>query len=103
MENWVGWNEWKGGKNNFSRDFVFSLIKFSHEPDKWLFDGIVKVIDKYEDSYELELQDTHKDLIDEFTVKSIFSLPPEARWDDFASLRLIFYFLTFLRGLIIYI
>lgn len=62
-EEWVGWNEWKEGKNDFSRQFIFSVIQFYHEPNKWLFGGIFKVLHRYEASYELELQELHKNLI----------------------------------------
>jgi hypothetical protein len=27
-EKWVGWNEWRGGKNDFNRQYIFSLIQF---------------------------------------------------------------------------
>ena len=68
-DEWVSWNEWRGGKNDFNREFIFSLIQFYHEPDKWLFGGIFKIIHRYDDwtntevGYEVELMDLHKDLI----------------------------------------
>lgn len=68
-DGWLGWNEWRGGKNDFNRDYIFSLIQFYHEPNKWLFGGIFKVIERHEDwadtevGYKLELMDLHKDLI----------------------------------------
>jgi hypothetical protein len=68
-DHWVGWNEWRRGKNDFNRSYIFSLIQFYHEPNKWLFGGIFKVVKRHEDyadtevGYELELVDLHKDLI----------------------------------------
>jgi len=38
--NWIGWNQWSGGRNDFNRKYIFSLIQFCHEPNKWLFGGI---------------------------------------------------------------
>lgn len=68
-EKWVSWNAWRGNKNDFNREFIFSLIQFYHEPNKWLFGGIFRVtkrLQDYEDTevgYELELVDLHKELI----------------------------------------
>lgn len=68
-DRWVGWNEWRGNKNDFNRQYIFSLIQFYHEPNKWLFGGIFKVVKRLEDwadtevGYELELVDLHKELI----------------------------------------
>jgi hypothetical protein len=62
-DRWVGWNKWKGGKNDFSREYIFSLIQYYHEPNKWLFGGIFKVISRNGDSYGLELQPLHENLI----------------------------------------
>jgi hypothetical protein len=27
-DDWVGWNEWRGRKNDFNRDYIFRLIQF---------------------------------------------------------------------------
>lgn len=68
-ENWVGWNQWRGGKNDFNRKFIFSLIQFYHEPNNWLFGGIFKIIERHDNwqdtevGYKVELQDLHKELI----------------------------------------
>lgn len=68
-DKWVGWNAWRGNKNDFNREYIFSLIQFYHEPNKWLFGGIFKIIKRFHDyehtevGYELELVDLHKELI----------------------------------------
>lgn len=62
-DEWVYWNEWRGNKNDFNREYIFSLIQFYHEPNKWLFGGIFKVIKRFDDRYEVELVDSHKELI----------------------------------------
>lgn len=68
-EKWVDWNQWRGNKNDFNRQYIFSLIQFHHEPGKWLFGGVFKVVEtlaNFADTsvgYRLELVDLHKDLI----------------------------------------
>jgi len=48
-DKWVNWNEWRGNKNDFNREYIFSLIRFYHEPNKWLFGGIFRVVKRLED------------------------------------------------------
>lgn len=59
---WQGWQEYYPNKNDFNRTFIFSLMKFYHEADTWLFGGIFRVIALHEDQnctngryYEVEL------------------------------------------------
>jgi len=40
---WEKWNEWKYERNEFSRDFIFALIDFYPEQDRWLFGGAWQV------------------------------------------------------------
>ena len=40
---WEEWNEWKYERNEFSRDFIFALIDFYPEQDRWLFGGAWQV------------------------------------------------------------
>lgn len=60
---WVGWNKWRGSRDDFSRQFVFSLIDFYPESDKWLFGGIFEILARHEDHYEVTLKELHKSLI----------------------------------------
>lgn len=60
---WIGWNQWKGDKNDFSREYIFSVIKIHEEIDKWLFGGIFKVVERHNDSYKVVLQDECKEFI----------------------------------------
>lgn len=68
-EFWVGWNEWRSSRDDFNRNYIFSLIQFYHEPNRWLFGGIFKITNRHQDwaetevGYDLELVDLHKDLI----------------------------------------
>ncbi|MEQ9438087.1 MAG: GIY-YIG nuclease family protein [Cyclobacteriaceae bacterium] len=68
-EKWIGWNQWRGGKNDFNREYIFSLIQFYHEPNKWLFGGIFRIVERHSDweetnvGYRVELQDQYQEFI----------------------------------------
>jgi hypothetical protein len=66
-DDWKGWNEWRGEKNEFNRKYIFSLIDFYHENDTWLFGGIYEVIKrghtKHARSYKVELTNQYSELI----------------------------------------
>ena len=51
---WVEWNEYKGNRNDWSRDYIFSLIEFYSKPNSWLFGGIFKVKNRFKERYEIE-------------------------------------------------
>ena len=52
---WQDWQEYRPNYNEFNRTFIFSLMKFYHEEDTWLFGGIFRVIARHKDRYEVEL------------------------------------------------
>ena len=51
---WQEWNESKGNKNDWTRDYVFSLMEFYPKKDSWLFGGVFKILKRGVDHYELE-------------------------------------------------
>ena len=57
-EDWFYWNTWRNSRDDFSRDYIFSLINFYPEPNTWLFGGIFKVLTRSDvsdsNSYEIE-------------------------------------------------
>ena len=59
---WQGWQEYRPKSNVFSRRYIFSLMRFYHEDKKntWLFGGIFRVIERYEDNHRVELKDRYK-------------------------------------------
>ncbi|MDU9047723.1 MAG: GIY-YIG nuclease family protein [Candidatus Electrothrix sp. Rat3] len=59
-KNWLGWNEWRGNKNDWTRDYVFSLMAFYPRTDAWLFGGVFKVIERNKDHYVLQEIDDYK-------------------------------------------
>lgn len=56
-QEWLGWQEYWPGRNDFNRPLIFSLIQFYHEPDTWLFGGIFRILARHADRYEVELTD----------------------------------------------
>lgn len=55
---WFRWNTYRGTKDEFSRNYIFSIIDFYPENNVWLFGGIFKIITKNNlnnsHSYEIE-------------------------------------------------
>jgi hypothetical protein len=51
-DHWIMWNESRSGRDDFNRQYIFSLIQYYHESNKWLFGGIFEVIDRFEDWQE---------------------------------------------------
>jgi hypothetical protein len=46
---WKKWNEWRNPetfKNEWNRDYIFSLINFYPKQNTWLFGGIFKVLER---------------------------------------------------------
>lgn len=64
---WFGWNTWRGNRNDFSRKYIISFIKFYTEHETWLFGGAYKVLGSSNvpnhHSYEIEEVDVGKHLI----------------------------------------
>lgn len=74
FEEWKLWNMWSNGKNDFNRQFIFSLIDFYLERDTWLFGGIWEVLDRDfekggEYPYTIKLCDEYKNLIGRLKIK----------------------------------
>lgn len=64
---WDGWNAWRGERDDFSRNYIFSLIDYYHERDHWLFGGIYQVLARSSkqgaNSYHILLADESKPFI----------------------------------------
>ncbi len=52
--NWLGWNEWRGRRNDWTRPRVLSFIEFYPRSDAWLFGGAFDVIERRSDGYKLQ-------------------------------------------------
>jgi hypothetical protein len=59
-DDWVGWNTYRGTRDDFNRKYIFSLIRFYLQPEKWLFGGIFEVAERPADSYVLKLDEPSK-------------------------------------------
>ena len=46
QEEWQGWNSWRSVKNDFNREFVFSVAQDKNDPTLWLFGGIWEVLER---------------------------------------------------------
>lgn len=67
-DEWKGWNEHKSEKDDFNRNYIFSLIDFYPEPGTWLFGGIFEVKERFPavkkgHGYRVELSDICKNYI----------------------------------------
>lgn len=51
--NWLGWNEWRGRKNDWTRPRVLSFMEFYPRTDAWLFGGGFDVVERRADGYKL--------------------------------------------------
>lgn len=71
-ERWVGWQQWRGTRNRFPRDFIFSLARIDAEgKDIWLFGGVFQVLRRHEDGYVVELvKDKYTDLVGRLKLRS---------------------------------
>ena len=50
---WVGWNEWRGRRNDWTKPYVLSFMEFYHKTDTWLFGGAFAVLERRENGYKL--------------------------------------------------
>lgn len=57
---WKGWNEWRGNKNDWTRQFVFSFMDFYPISNAYLFGGVFEVKDRLPDSYVLAEVETYQ-------------------------------------------
>ena len=45
-QEWQGWNSWRSVKNDFNREFIFSMAADKHDPTLWLFGGVWEVLER---------------------------------------------------------
>lgn len=45
-EEWEGWNSWRSEKDDFNRQYIFSLMDYYHESNEWLFGGVYEVVER---------------------------------------------------------
>lgn len=61
QEEWQGWNSWRSVKDDFNREFIFSVAQDKSDPTLWLFGGIWEVLgrrpEQHAQSYTVALRD----------------------------------------------
>jgi hypothetical protein len=59
-DDWVGWNSWRGPRDDFNRQYIFSLAQARDNPSHWLFGGVFEVLARRPKpramSYDVELR-----------------------------------------------
>lgn len=53
QDEWQGWNSWRSVKDDFNREFIFSVAQDKHDPTRWLFGGIWEVLDRGREPHAL--------------------------------------------------
>lgn len=53
---WIGWNEWRGKRDDWNRPRVLSFLDFYPRRNAWLFGGCFEVVKRHKDRYELRGQ-----------------------------------------------
>ena len=51
---WIGWNEWRGKKDEWTRKYIFSFIEYTHIPNAYLFGGAFEVVESCSDRFILK-------------------------------------------------
>lgn len=51
---WIGWNEWRGNKNDWNRPYILSFMEYYPRTDAWLFGGGFRVKSRLPTKYVLE-------------------------------------------------
>ena len=67
---WQKWQEYRPQRNDFNRPYIFSIMRFYHETDIWLFGGVFRVLARHEESYEVELTEIGKAFIGRLKLRS---------------------------------
>lgn len=56
-DEWLGWNSWRGHRDDFNRRFIFSVAQMRDEPTTWLFGGVFEVVGRRQmpDAYSYDI------------------------------------------------
>lgn len=72
-KDWEGWNSWRSEKDDFNRQYIFSLMDYYHEPNTWLFGGVYEVVKRLNKTrakgYEIKLTNQFKPFIGRLKIK----------------------------------
>lgn len=77
---WQEWNSWRAGKNDFNRQFIFSLAQDRHDATLWLFGGIWEVLGRRPQPHARSYDVVHReDLMGPFVRRLYVRLPLAGR------------------------
>ena len=68
-EEWREWNEYRDGKNVWTRDYIFTLIPDYHKQNRYVFGGVYQIIERFENwqenlrGYHVELDEMYNSFI----------------------------------------
>ena len=68
-EEWKGWNSFRGSRDDFNRPFIFSLIRYYHQRDMWLFGGVFEVLKRRPDRYDVRLSRTQQEFVGRLLIR----------------------------------
>lgn len=54
-EDFRAWQEYRPKRNEFNRPYIFSLARFYHQVDTWLFTGVYEIVERLPDRYVVRL------------------------------------------------
>jgi len=72
-DEWQQWQEYRPGRDDFNRPYVFSLMQFYHEPDVWLFGGVWQITGRLPDRYEVAMTDQGATFLGRLKLKLSYS------------------------------
>lgn len=58
-ERWLDWNSWRGSRNDWTREFIFSFIEYYPVANAHLFGGVFRVLQRLQDRYVIEEVDIY--------------------------------------------
>ncbi|TAL32094.1 MAG: GIY-YIG nuclease family protein [Phenylobacterium sp.] len=67
---WQEWQAYRPARDDFNRPLIFSMARFYHEPDIWLFGGVFHVQERLQDRYEVALADDGAQFIGRLKLRS---------------------------------
>lgn len=77
---WVGWSRWRGARDHFNRDFIFTMARVPKTATQWLFGGVFEVTGRSPianaRSYDLTLRD---DIMGEYIKRLVIDFRPTGR------------------------
>lgn len=75
-QEWQGWQEYRPQRDEFNRPYIFSLMRFYHESEAWLFGGVFEVTSRLSDQYQVQISDRWKEYIGRLKVSSSYNGRP---------------------------